>query len=100
MSTVTAESQGHLLVFHLVDHLCISMLGTHKCELNTGAFSLYRLRPFHYIPRDDFSYRAIRDKPREGFLSRPAPALPGLAQAPPTRPPRCPAFRLRGDEGL
>lgn len=84
MSTVTAESQGHLLVFHLEDHLCISMLGTHKCELNTGAFSLYQLRPFHYIPRDDFSYRAIRDKPREVFSLTPLPLCPALHR--PLRP--------------
>lgn len=91
MSTVTAESQGHLLVFHLVNHLCISMLGTHKCELNAGTFSLYLLRPFHYIPRDDFSYRAICAKQREGFLSRPSPALPGPCKGPsdPSSPVPC-----------
>lgn len=76
MSRVTAESQGHLLVFHLVDHLCISMLGTHECELNPGAFSLHQLCPLHYVPRDGFSYRAIWDVP-EGVssLSPPSPSL-------------------------
>lgn len=74
------------------------MLDTQKCELNPGAFSLYQLRPFHYIPRDDFSYRAIRDYQGGFSLSHPLPlSLPGLAQA---RPPWCPALRLKEDEGL
>lgn len=41
MSTITAESQGHLFVFHRVDHLCIFMLGARECKLNPGAFNLY-----------------------------------------------------------
>lgn len=91
MSTVTAESQGHLLVFHLVDHLCISMLGTHKCELSPGAFSLYQLRPLHYIPREDFSYRAIRSMPRGGFsLTHPSlSARPCAGPSDPSSPAPC-----------
>lgn len=88
MSTVTAESQGHLLVFHLVDHLCVSMLGTHKCELNPGAVRLYQLCPFLYISRDDFSYRAIRDTPR-GVFSLSAPSLSARPCAGPSRPLPC-----------
>lgn len=41
MSTVTAESRGHLFVFHRVDHLCIFMLRARERELNLGAFNLY-----------------------------------------------------------
>lgn len=102
-STVTAESQGHLFVFHRVDHLCTSMLGARKRELNPGAFGSQQLRATPVFPERTSPMEPCATH-HQGFplslsLSVSAPlSLPRR----PLRPvlPDSPAFRPAGGEGL
>lgn len=61
MNAVTGESISHLFVFHLVDHLCISMIGAHKCEQNWATSSYFKWCPFHNPKRNDEFYTAISE---------------------------------------
>lgn len=52
MNAVIGESKSHLFVFHLVDHLCISMVGAHKCEPNWATSNYFKVCPFHNPKRN------------------------------------------------
>lgn len=71
---VTAESRGHLFVFHRVDHLCIFMLCARERELNPGAFNLYSVLstifPEMISPIEPYV------TPKGFSLPRPAPCRP------------------------
>lgn len=100
-STVTAESQGHLFVFHRVDHLCTSMLGARKRELNPGAFGSQQLRATPVFPERTSPMEPCATH-HQGFpLSLSVCLCPSLSasQAAPPRPPRQPCLQTGGRRG-